>query len=223
MRRSETESLCPWTSKVVRFFRDSSSNKTKTRIVDHLTNCALCLREFELFLSIKRSAEFLDKEIDNWISSQNNFKSHYTRRHINSFSSGFLCKYAPFIFGIAFLALSFIIIFKQDPLSSINTMERENHTEKIELLLPAFKASAKSDVVFRWEKKRYVDYYQFELFDDALLLIWESPKLTENTYQLPDSIQNKLSTSKTYVWMVSAMLKSGEIIESPLRSFRLAN
>ena len=45
---------CPSTNKIIKAFKSKYSEKEKTKIVDHITNCCFCIHEFDFILQYLR-------------------------------------------------------------------------------------------------------------------------------------------------------------------------
>lgn len=213
---------CLSPEELLKFFHPKTGNRRKTRIIDHLSRCALCAREFELVLQIKRGEENLSRDIGTWLKSCNSHPK--TRRNLwrNILLPQAFWKYAMIFFAVILLSTSIFILVNKKPVLPLKTPgERENHLPGIQLIEPVKGNYTKSRLLFRWEKHTLTDFYVLELYDEALSLLWRSPRLSHNLYSVPGDVMERLSCPKTYLWMVTAHTKTGGTIESPLIGFYL--
>jgi len=74
---------------------------------------------------------------------------------------------------------------------------------------------------FKWTSLRTADYYLFELFDETLTSVWQSPCLFEPSIIPPPEIVQGLRSGAKYFWMVIARKTDGRLTESGLGLFIL--
>jgi hypothetical protein len=89
----------------------------------------------------------------------------------------------------------------------------------IQLIEPLNSGFEMSQLIFRWKEFEKADSYIFELFDDSLKLIWKSSKLKEAKYAPPSEMIHKMAPSHSYFWMITAVIKNGNVRESALAHF----
>lgn len=224
---------CPTIKGINNFFKSKTSEKYKTKIVEHITHCSCCLEEFEFILQTSRYEKTLSKEIGDFLMPKNDISNaskianrilfHPAKKN-PLFFHRLSWTYALLLIG-AFIAI-FSFIFLLDKLQyqhSLKQEDRGNKFTQINLIEPLNRINAKSPIVFKWNDVNDSDYYVLELFDETLILIWKSPKIFINQFILPNEIKKELSRNKAYFWMVTACLPDGGLIESRVEKFYLTN
>ena len=216
---------CPPLKKIIHFFKRRTSEKQKTKLLDHITNCCFCAREFQLILNILRNERKLKNELEALILPKNLNLSldksihgktlkfqEKQKRPIPIFS----WKYLSLFVGIVIIVLS-EIFFKNQTNKEIRVID----SQQIHLLEPSKGEYSKSQLIFRWSEFKGSNYYLLEIFDETLFPIWKSNKIISNFYLLPDKVVQNLKSNKTYFWMVKAFLPNGRKVESNLQNFIL--
>jgi hypothetical protein len=207
---------------LIEFFKLKSSRKLKTKIIDHITQCAPCAREFDLILTIKRSAGEMDREIMRLFGADNKSQESSVRRLKKMAFSRPIWKYAALAIGIVSLSLSVLTLLKTNPDSFIQGQNGRGDLETdVRLVEPVNDEFKKSHLVFTWTDRKGANSYSLELYDESLRLIWKSPNVRETQYHLPPDISQKLEPFHTYFWMITVAMQNGTIIESPLAHFFL--
>jgi len=221
-RLPESRKNCPSLNDLIKFFKPRTSTRRKTKIVDHITRCAPCAREFDLILKIKRRSELMDQEIGLWLSPKILSRESPERPKI-AFSHLFW-RYAAVLLGFVSLSLAVLTFIDKNPVLLFNQQVGRGHIESnIRLIEPINTRLEKSHLVFRWKEYDGADSYTLELFDESLKFIWKSPKLGETTYALPSEIIQKLAPSHIYFWMITINMKNRSVIESELVYFVVAD
>jgi hypothetical protein len=217
---------CPPLEDIISFFKQKTSEKKRSKIIDHVTKCSACAQEFEFMLQTQREEGKLIEGIGKLLYSKENIefikkraskKINYLNEVRKPFLTRLYWKYAlPLLAVIAII--SFILIFQ-------NLGKREYRGPdliKVHLIEPINGKYSKSLLTFRWNEFKDSEYYIIELFDDTLLQIWKSDKITKNQAVLPAEVTKNLDTNKRYFWMVTAFLPDGKKIESEIEVFILA-
>ena len=221
-RLPESRKNCPPLDDLVRFFKPGTPRRHKTKIIDHIAQCAFCTEEFDLILTVKRGSDEMEKEIDTFLDSEF-LRTKSQNRPRQAFSQPFW-RYAALLIGIVSLSLSLLTFLNRSPVQFFRQhVWRGPADSDFQLLEPLNRWQEKSRVVFRWKECKGADSYVLELYDPSLKLIWESPELAATKYALPFTIANSLSVSYTYFWMVTAKLKNGNAVESGLGNFTIAD
>jgi hypothetical protein len=209
---------------IMKFFYPRTRKGIKTKIVDHISRCALCAQEFELLLEIKRGTDSLSEDIGSWLESKpvsSKPRRSFMRRF---FILQVIRNYAVVFVGIIFLCTSLLLLFQKGPIALFRIpMERESRLPGIHLIEPLHGRVSRTHLVFKWDENKFVDHYVLEIFDEALLPVWRSPQLFENLCSIPSEMTKKLPSFKTYLWMVTGYTKTGNAIESPLVGFTLVD
>jgi hypothetical protein len=204
------------------FFGGRLSRSSKGRMIDHMTNCAACAREFELLLEMERSKTALVAEIGKLVNSgQEPPKSGPDRRgplrrlHLN-------WKYGWVFSGVAIFSLVLAVsLFRHPKIPSLPDVTRGNLPAEIELQAPLDDSTRKQGLEFRWKSREPFESFVLEIYDDSLRQIWQSPSLMKSRLSLPKEILDSLEYDKTYYWMVTGTMNMENKIESMLRAFKL--
>lgn len=216
---------CPSLKKLKAFFSPKTSEKTKTNIIDHVTNCYFCAQEFQLIFYILRYEKKLNKELFGLLHPRNEIrgtkriikkiisKSAKTQKYFQLF---FNWKYAFLFFGTAILILALTILK-----NSNNGEYRTIDFELIHLIEPLNEKHSRSSLLFKWNEFKDSDYYVLDLFDETLLPIWRSRKIFKDFISLPNEVVDGLDKNKNYYWMITAFLPNGKKVESNIEGFKL--
>jgi hypothetical protein len=217
-RLPESRENCPPLNDLIKFFKPRTSRKHKIKIIDHITGCAPCAQEFDLFLKIKRSSEQMDREIEMWLGPRILPREFSDRPKMIFFHR--FWRYAVFLVGIVSLSLAVLTFINNNPAMLSKQQVGRGHIESDILLMePINTKIEKSHLVFRWKEYDGADSYEVELFDESLRFIWKSPKLGETKYSLPSEILQQLVPSHIYFWMITINMKNSTAIESELVYF----
>jgi hypothetical protein len=200
---------CPSPKELLRLFRAKKSEKKKTRIIDHITNCSHCAHEFEFILKALRYERDMNQVAKRFIET----------KKIKVLPSRISWKFASVVAGISVVCI-FITVFIIS--NTYNTSKfRASTLPQIDLILPQERNIPKSSLFFQWENVRDSEYYTFELYDETLYQIWRSNKILKNNYTLSKDIVFRLDANNTYFWMISAFFPNGTKIESQLKEILL--
>lgn len=214
---------CPGMPDLIKFFKARTSRRFKTRIIDHMTQCASCANEFDLIRTVMKASEEMDREITSWLEAVR--RSQKTSDH-SSNKLHFLehvWKYPAAAIGIISLLLSLSLLFQKNSQFLIKaTNGRGDSGSEILLIEPVYHKVVKSHLVFLWKEYDGATSYSLDLLDESLRSIWKSPKLKETQCRLPSQILQKLAPKNTYFWMITVIMKNGSVIESPLANFLLS-
>lgn len=201
---------CPSSETIWSFFSGEGSRKLKARIVDHITTCADCHKEFEAFLEIFRAEEKLARDV------QPQFRSSPNRISTQAF-----WRYAAAFLGIIIIASAAVLTTKW--LSPGPPAERGRLSGQLRLLAPGHEPRFQQPLVFKWEPAPDTEYYVIEIFDESLLPFWSSGPLAVTQCELPALVKDKIVKGRDYFWMLSAYSPHGSRTESSLEAFKLIN
>jgi len=221
---------CPPTKEIINLLRSKLSKKRKLKIIDHMTECYFCYKEFQAILEILReenklvgaSDELAIKDEDIYQNKNGVLKdSSRQRKKSFPFFPRLSWKSIPVFLGLILIitTLSIFIIF----LNKGQKNYRSEYYPSIRLLDPIGEKIQKSLLKFRWIEIEESEYYIIEIFDETLLSIWRSNKIYNNYFSLPEEIADKLSKSKRYFWMLTAYFPDGRKIESSIEHFILSD
>ncbi|NIO49562.1 MAG: hypothetical protein GTN73_09050 [Candidatus Aminicenantes bacterium] len=218
---------CPPSKEIISFFISKTSEKQRSKIIDHITKCSFCAQEFELMLQTQRKERKLIEEIGNLLQSKENIaaikkragkKINHTNERLKLFFPRLSWKYAIILAGVAILISTFLFF------QNIRKREyRGPNFSRVHLIEPINGKYSKSLLVFKWNEFKDSEYYIVELFDETLFQIWKSNKISKNQALLPAEVANSLNTNKIYFWMVTAFLLDGKKIESEIEEFTLTD
>jgi len=194
---------CPSSETIWSLFSGEGSRKRKARIVDHITTCADCHKEFEAFLEIFRAEEKFAHDV------QPQSRSHPIHAPTQA-----VWRYAAAFLGIIVIASAAVLTTRW--LSPKPPAERGRLSGQLRLLAPGQELSFKKPLVFRWEATADTEYYVLEVFDESLLPFWRSGPLTETQCELPILVKEKMARGKDYFWMLSATQRDGKKTESSI-------
>jgi hypothetical protein len=204
------------------FFGGRLSHSSKGKLIDHMTHCATCTREFELLLDMERSKNALVAEIGNLMDSEQE-PPESTTGPPNPFRRlHFRWKYGLVCSGVVVLSMVLAMFFIRHPKApSIPDVTRGNQPIEIELQSPLDESKRKQSLEFKWKSRESFDTYIIEIYDDSLRQIWQSPLLTKSRLTIPKEIFDSLEIQKTYYWMVTGTLRTDRKLESRLAAFKL--
>lgn len=192
-------------------FAGKQSTNRKARMVDHITNCPSCLREFEAFLEVSRAEGELTQQVLSRFQDQ-------PRRALFPL----LWRYVTALL-ILITVLGVAILATKWQIPERRMAERGRLSGQLRLLAPGLETRIRLPLVFRWEGIPNGESYVVEIFDDSLLPFWKSPQLTDTNYELPLSVKEKMAKGKRYFWMLTAFSRTGLKTESSLEEFKLIN
>ena len=200
---------CPASEEIWSLFAGGTPGKRKAGMMEHITDCSSCFREFETFLEMSRAEENLAQEV----------RSRFRGRR-RAVSLPMVWRYVT-----AFLVL--IVILAAAMLSTRwlgltrKPEERGRLSGQLRLLAPDPYSTLRAPLIFRWEEVERSEYYIIEIFDDSLLPFWKSPQLKGISYELPSPVKEKIERGKSYFWMLTAFSQGGLKTESALEEFKL--
>jgi hypothetical protein len=221
-RSPASRQICPNPEDLISIFNPRARKKRKTQIIDHITRCSACTNEFRLFLEIERERKQFESKIGIALSESHNPLKKKARLLGKMFISLGFWQYATMAVGMIFFTMSFLTLFQKNPFfSSKPAVARIQSQPAIQLIEPVRGSISKSRLVFKWQPVPFANYYVFELYDEALKLVWKSPNFSETSLIVPKGILEKLNSLKPHFWMVTVYLQSGKYIESSLAGFLL--
>ena len=199
---------CPSSEAIWRSFSGKASRKHKAQIVDHITTCMDCHKEFEAFLEIFRAEEKLARDVQ-------------PQFHISPspISNQAFWRYAAALFTIIVVVSAAVFTVKW--LSPRQPTERGRLSGQLHLLTPDQELSFQKPLVFKWEPAPDTEYYVIEIFDESLLPFWSSGPLAVTQCELPSLVKDKMVKGGSYFWMLSATQKDGRKMESSVERFTL--
>ncbi|MDW7761773.1 MAG: hypothetical protein SCM96_14200 [Acidobacteriota bacterium] len=197
----ELRKPCPTLKKVFTFFRPGVSRKRKLHIIDHITSCASCSKEFAFLLEIHRKQEILIRYIHK--------ESPASVPH-----SRFL-RYAPVAAGLFLFVFVSLFLYQNFTPSHRHGIDKE----PIQLVHPSGRTSLVYPLFFKWNADKEAEYYILEIFDASLRPFWRTTDIDSNFYLLPKDIISRMKPHEPYYWMITAVDSEGNKNESKIRVF----
>lgn len=202
---------CPSFSDLAHSFSGRVTRRSKRKIVDHVTRCPSCFKEFSFLAQLHRKEKELAEKAADWASSRK-AGLHSGKRPfplLYEYASGAL------ILIFLFTSLFFIISSFHRP----NVRGATSHY--IAVFSPSGLTRSNNPIVFSWKHIGISCLYTVELYDDALRLIWKSAE-TSRTYLPAPSLPRDLpGIGKKYFWSVTGFSKANIYYYSALKAFSL--
>lgn len=218
---------CPPAEKIFNVFDESVSPADKEKVIDHVTRCCYCLREYELFLEFHRKEEKAIGDIAGFFQRKG-IRSRISGKKPTAWGSlwGLMVKprtlwrfLAASLFAVSIIG--FILIGVKSFLRAPEDKERGRPPGQVHLIAPVRGQKLEKPQVFRWERISMAEYYQLEIFDEALLPIWKSPQMKDDHYEFPPGATNIFRKSGVYFWTITTWFIDGTKRESSLEEFTL--
>jgi hypothetical protein len=205
---------CPSLEKLVLFFESSSRIRKKMKIIDHVTNCSSCAREFEFLLELQRYEKKMIQEVRESQSAESLppflFRSSQRMRLLWRFSS--------VLIGIALVIVSLATI--------VQKLGREDQTRAarsfVRLIQPKSNQRVTLPLIFKWQGIAGAESYVLELYDESLLPIWKSTAIPATSFILPRAIASQLQLNRPYYWLVTVYGHNEKLAESNLSLFAIS-
>ena len=211
MRISGNREGCPSPETLLSFFVSRSRTRKKLKIVDHLTNCSACAREFELLLEIQRYQDQLVPQVREATDSGRFFGTPLgTLRTI-----GHSWKISPIVAGAILVIASLIIVIRE----SGRPVGVRATSSSIVLVQPDTIHPASFPLIFIWKEVQGAEAYILELYDDTLLPVWKSREFPSPPVTMPEDLARRLRLNKPYFWMITAYQNREKLAESELSRF----
>jgi hypothetical protein len=211
MRTSGNREGCPSPETLLSFFVSRSKARKKLKIVDHLTNCSACAKEFELLLEIQRYQDQLVPQVREATDPGRFFRTPLGPLR----TIGHSWKISPILAGAIFVIASLIIVIRESgrPIGVRAT------SSSIVLVQPDPIHSASLPLIFIWKEVKGAETYVLELYDDALLPVWKSREILSPPVTMPEDLARQLQLNKPYFWMITAYQNKEKLAESELTRF----
>ncbi len=214
-----SQKKCPSTKEILYLLRSKLSQRRKLKIINHVTNCYYCYRDFQFIFHVLREEKNLITEFDELILSRNEI-SPIKKDNISSFPRLSWKSVSIFLGLLLIFSTIFIFILYR------NKDRRDYRSEyfpSINLIEPIGGKVQKSLLKFRWVEIKESEYYIIEIFDETLLSIWRSNKIYNNYFSPPERIVDKLEKSKRYFWVLTVYFPDGRKTESRIEHFFLSD
>jgi hypothetical protein len=211
MRASGNREGCPSPETLLSFFVSRSKTRKKLKIVDHLTSCSACAREFELLLGIQRYQDQLVPQV-----REATGPGRFLRTPLDTLRTiAHSWKISPIVAGALFVMASFIIVIRE----SGRPVGVRAASSSIVLVLPDTMHPASFPLIFRWKEVKGAETYILELYDETLLPVWKSREIPSPPVTMPEDLARQLQLNKPYFWMITAYQNKEKLAESDLTRF----
>lgn len=212
-QRPPDRRTCPSVEELARFFDPAAPRRRKRRIVDHITRCAPCHREFETLLEIERKRKALVGEIERVEAGAGGSQAPAKR----PFWRARTLRFAVVLLVIA----SAVAIYLQIVRSTLPKQIYRGPEDAVRALRPIGDCRRATASPFIWEDASGAGSYVVEIFDSELELLWVSPRLPVRALVLPPEVLAKIAPGQPHFWTVSAYRDGEKTGEASLVEFRL--
>jgi hypothetical protein len=202
---------CPSLEDLVAFFESPGRTGRKLKIIDHLTRCSPCAHEFEFLLELRRYQE----EITGKFPSSRPAKRFFQSIPASIYGMNLFWRFSSVIVGMLLVIASLTVIFQ----NGSHLEETRAVRSSLILLQPASDQYAGLPLKFTWKSLPGAETYVLELYDEALLSVWESPEMSLTRLVLPPEEAERLLPGHRYFWMVTAFSEGKRLSESWLSQF----
>ncbi len=204
---------CPAPEELAKFFDPQTSLEFKSKIVDHLFDCPACRQEFELL----RLGEKLAAEINEQL-----LKPHrsFQLKPDSVFSPSLFLKWAGAVVTTLLIAFCFIY-YLNDTAKKGQQIERKAREISNMMMSEEIVEFEPLHITLSWQPAEEALFYQVEVFNQNMYLVWQSPPTTETSLNLPDKIATDLKGSSYFFWQILIYCSDERVIDSPVRKVRL--
>lgn len=201
-----TRASCPSVSALREAFEEGTRRKVKDRIVDHISGCSECAREFAFIRAVRGREERLAAGL---------WKASHPRARVR-----FPVPRPAWagIIGIALIGVLLPALLVHGPRRGAEEPRSEASVVPV-AITPAGRITPGSSLIFNWKPISGAESYFVEIYDVSLRLTWESPPVGTNALSLPGAVERELAGGKTYFWSVTAILDEDRVAESRLQWF----
>ena len=214
----------------VKAFTNEISNKEKLELLDHITFCSECNREFDALKEVWAKGKILINNLEGLEITSEETKQlqkvakneirkiklqqkrakrlfFYDKRILATVSGTFLI-----------LAIISAIFLLRGPREIV--LERKPPESGIELIEPRGQID-ESPLVFKWSALEKARYYSIEILDKGLETIYAADNIEKDSFVLPEEVFKTFRKGEIYFWKVTAITDNNEKIESNFRSFNI--
>lgn len=213
--QSQSREICPSPETLLKYSRSKLSKKERSKITNHIARCNSCAQEFKIIYEILDQEQALNQKIAEQLELKGIKSRRKTKLKIKELVR--LNRRIVLVFATSLLlAVIATVFFLRFP---IKHDYRGAQLNRINLIHPIEGTHLLSKLSFDWTEVPSADYYVLEIFNEELYPAWKSGKLSQDKFIPPPELIELFEYNKTYFWMVTAFLQSGNKVESRLRSF----
>lgn len=213
---------CPSSEEISNIFIDSGLKAEKEKIIDHITNCSYCIKEFDVFLKISRQEQKLVEEINLFLKDKGG-PSPVPKKNNKVMMKFSLAWKLTLASLIVIIITGAIFLITNGPIFNKKTEKRGDRPGQIRLLEPHPDHASETPLLFRWDEIAGRDYFIIEIFDESLSPLWKSAKIFETFYRLPPDVERQMHRGRSYFWMITVFFTNGLTRESHLEEFSIAD
>jgi len=223
---------CPEKEVFIKAFLNEINEKEKMKLIDHILICDRCATEFEALREVtKRTKEKIEglegkeltrDELKKIARQRIKYLKKETReRWFSRFTFKVIpAKYFALLAGLIIVILGYFLILKSPGILKKTGEYREIIKVELQLIEPLGEIS-KFPSVFKWTIGEEAKYYNFELTDSKLNIVWAKENITTTSLKLPQNIRENLQKGKTYFWKVTVFNELNQKMESALQYFEI--
>lgn len=204
---------CPRPDDLILSFESEAPFELKKKIVDHVSQCPACLREFELI----KASRLLIREVENKILLE---RTSLLNR-LKLMLSGSPKILRPATASVFLLAVLSLIYFGSIYLKQIETERALDKSEILEMS-EKFDFSAQPKLLLQWKSSSKALFYRVDIFDENMLFLWQSRPLTGNILLLPEDLAKILKEKQSFYWQLIIYSDDRTLIEYPVRKVKLS-
>ena len=205
---------CPTPEMLLDSFDPKTSREVKDGVVDHISRCSSCAREFELIREAMSHAEDLARSFD-----EIRAKRKVSRPGRPPVRSMFRYAWAYTFASLILISAGAVYFIVRNDRARMEG--RGGPHDASRSVQPTGPVNGAIPLVFKWEPGDGVEYYKVEISDESLLPVWQSPRIFAPFLTLPFAVQARLERGRNYYWSVLAFDKVGNRTESGIRTFLL--
>ncbi|HNS05934.1 MAG TPA: hypothetical protein PK266_06095 [Candidatus Saccharicenans sp.] len=204
---------CPAPEELAKLFDPQVSLELKAKIVDHLFDCPACRQEFELLRLGENLAAEINKQL---LPPQKSFR----QKLCSVFSSSLFLKQVGAVATTLLIAFCFFY-YLNNTAKKDEQVERKAQEIQNMMMFEEMVASEPLHITLSWQPAEEALFYQVEVFNQNMYLVWQSPPTTETSLRLPEKIATDLKNGSYFFWQILIFCSDERIIDSPVRKVSL--
>ncbi|HUM34970.1 MAG: hypothetical protein WBK32_01685 [Candidatus Saccharicenans sp.] len=206
---------CPAPEELARFFDARASLGLKAKIVNHLIDCPACRQEFELL----RLGEKLVAEINNKLLKPK--KPFRMKLRLFFSSPSFLKQAAGALTSLMIIFCLFYFLNISERKSQ--QVERNLREAQNLVMFEEIVDSTPLKINLSWQPLEEALFYQVEVFNQNMYLVWQSPPTTETRISLPEEITSDLKNGSHFFWQILIYCPGEKTIDSAVRKMKFSH
>jgi hypothetical protein len=207
----ENRERCPSLEMLLSFFESPTRTHKKMKIVDHITRCSACAKEFELLLEFQRSQDQILQR--DQVTAP--VKPTFSCRPAHLRGLQLLLRYSTVIVGAVLLVCAVTIISqKWGYIDGTRTT-----ASSLTIIQPNQENPGTLPLIFKWKPVEGAEYYTLEIFDETLMPVWKCAKILSPYFAMPAASSGWLKFDTPYFWMTVAYRNKEKLAESDLARF----